>query len=131
MSPSRPSPKLSRGRLIQLVLRNLVSNAIKFTPKNGSIIVSAEVDFEDVQICVKDNGIGMNEETVSGLFTMEKVKSVRGTENEQGTGLGLILCKEFVDRFHGDISVESTPGKGSTFTIKLPKAIRRVEEQVA
>ena len=121
----------SNSNMIQLVLRNLISNAIKFTPKSGSITVFVEEDYEDIHIHVKDTGIGMDAKLASKLFQLESISSLRGTENETGTGLGLILCKEFIDKFNGDISVVSAPNKGSTFTVKLSNALQRVEEQVA
>lgn len=113
--------------MLQLVLRNLVSNAIKFTPKNGSIDVFMKQDYLDLSILVKDSGIGMSPETLSNLFKTNRHTSTRGTENEKGTGLGLILSKEFVDKYNGKLSVISEPGKGSTFTIRLRQAIPVLE----
>ena len=119
------------SNMIQLVLRNLVSNAIKFTSNCGSVVVSAKLALEDIRIQVKDNGIGMNAEVISNLFNIENVNSSPGTANEQGTGLGLLLCKEFIDKFNGEISVTSAPGEGTIFDIKLSNVITEVEEQVA
>ena len=109
--------------MIQLVLRNLVSNAIKFTPKNGSITITMKEIFQDVLINVEDTGMGMNRETLINLFSNDQYTTTLGTENEKGTGLGLKLCKEFVDKFNGELTVKSKLNVGSTFTIKLKNAI--------
>ncbi|NJN26006.1 MAG: GHKL domain-containing protein [Cyclobacteriaceae bacterium] len=113
--------------MLQLVLRNLVSNAIKFTPKNGQVCISMEQDYLDLLLTIKDTGIGMDKETSMGLFKTNRHTSTRGTENEKGTGLGLLLCKEFVDKYNGTLSVESQPGKGTSFTVRLPQAIPVLE----
>jgi two-component system, sensor histidine kinase and response regulator len=103
------------------VLRNLLNNAIKFTPKNGKVTIRAKNTAEGVQISVEDNGIGIPKEDVEKLFSIDgNIVSRPGTENEMGTGLGLILCKEFIEKMHGKIYVTSTPGKGSIFTFILP-----------
>jgi two-component system, sensor histidine kinase and response regulator len=103
------------------VLRNLLNNAIKFTPKNGKVIVRAKNTAEGIEISVEDNGIGIPKEDVGKLFSIAgNIVSRPGTENEMGTGLGLILCKEFIEKMHGRIYVTSTPGKGSIFTFSLP-----------
>jgi len=109
--------------MFQLVLRNLVSNALKFTPKNGTISVSMKEDHQNILIHVKDSGIGMSKEIMDNLFNASKHTSTRGTENEKGTGLGLKLCKEFVDKYNGELSVSSKPGEGTTMTLKLRDAI--------
>jgi len=106
--------------MVDSILRNLILNAIKFSHKEGKIIVSAiEVD-NVIQISVKDNGVGIPPEFQSGIFRIDKHTITSGTDNEQGTGLGLILCKDFVTRHQGSIWVESSPGKGSKFTFSLP-----------
>jgi signal transduction histidine kinase len=106
--------------MIKTILRNLISNAIKFTNKNGSVITGASVTDNNVEISVCDNGIGMTKETIAKLFRLDANLSTRGTENEKGTGLGLILCKEFVEKHGGKIWAESIPGNGSTFKFILP-----------
>ena len=106
--------------MIRTILRNLISNAIKFSNKNGSVITSASVADKKVEFSVFDNGIGMTKETIAKLFRLDVNFSTRGTENEKGTGLGLILCKEFVEKHGGKIWVESEPGKGSTFKFTIP-----------
>ncbi len=107
--------------MFSTVIRNLVSNAIKFTYPDGKIIVYSEDLINFVKISIKDNGTGMSEEEVSRLFRIDSHQSKRGTNEERGTGLGLILCKEFIEKNNGKISVESQLGKGSTFSIILPK----------
>ena len=109
--------------MFQLVLRNLISNALKFTPKRGTVTVEMKEEFQNILISVKDSGIGMSKEVMENLFNSNKHTSTRGTENEKGTGLGLKLCKEFVDKYNGELSVESEPGKGTVITVKLRGAI--------
>ncbi len=110
--------------LTRSILRNLISNAIKFTHEGGTVSVSTEkfheADKAFLKINITDNGTGMNEEKVQSLFKPEKACSTNGTANEQGTGLGLILCKEFAGLQDGKLYVESTVNKGSTFSLTLP-----------
>ena len=101
-------------------MRNLLSNAIKFTPAGGHITISSVHDAGSVNISVKDTGIGMSEEQISSLFCLEQSVPVTGSSEEKGTGLGLLLCKEFVDMHGGVIRAESVPGKGTTFSFTLP-----------
>jgi signal transduction histidine kinase len=108
--------------MIHTVIRNLVSNAIKFTHRNGSIIISTSHEEQYVLVSIKDTGLGISKEDQSKLFRMDTIISTQGTENEKGTGLGLLLCKEFVEKNKGKLALESSLGKGSTFTIKLPVA---------
>ncbi|MDD3052288.1 MAG: PAS domain-containing sensor histidine kinase [Candidatus Cloacimonetes bacterium] len=109
--------------MIRTILRNLISNAVKFTPKNGRIEISAIIKDNYIEIAVSDNGIGMTEKIRVSLFKIDANLSTPGTENEKGTGLGLILCKEFVEKHGGKIWVESESGKGSVFRFTLPKNI--------
>jgi signal transduction histidine kinase len=105
---------------LQTIIRNLVSNAIKFSNTGGRIIVKATLQDNIWEISVNDNGIGIQPENLAKLFiTGESVKT-RGTGNETGTGLGLLLCKEFVEKNKGRIWAESTPGQGSRFVFSLP-----------
>lgn len=106
--------------MLSVIVRNLMSNAIKFTPRGGKIVFNAEVDSRCVQILVKDNGIGMDIETKDNLFSVNRSVTRPGTEREPGTGLGLLICKEFVDRHQGEIIVESTLGNGSEFKVLIP-----------
>jgi signal transduction histidine kinase/ligand-binding sensor domain-containing protein len=106
--------------MIRTILRNLISNAIKFTHKNGKVGVKAIIAGKQVEISVSDSGIGMTKETMAKLFRIDTNLSTRGTENEKGTGLGLFLCKEFVEKHGGKIWVESESGKGSIFKFTIP-----------
>ena len=109
------------GDMLNTIFRNLLSNAIKFTSANGKIELKASEDQNRVEISVKDNGRGMNKENQEKLFKIDANYSTRGTDEEDGTGLGLILCKEFVDKHGGNISVESQLDRGSIFKFTLPK----------
>lgn len=106
--------------MLKTVLRNLVSNAIKFTNKGGTINITAEETPENVTIAVSDTGIGMKPEKLNLLFDISQVQTTSGTANEKGTGLGLIICKEFVTKHGGIIWVESVFGRGSVFRFTLP-----------
>lgn len=106
--------------MIDLVLRNLISNSIKFTHKKGKISVTISVNDQEILTSITDNGLGISENKLSTLFEINKPQNTLGTENEQGTGLGLILCKDFIENMGGKIWVESTLGIGSTFTFSLP-----------
>ncbi len=107
---------------INLVIRNLMTNAIKFTNDGGHVIIAAEEKGSEWLLTVTDNGIGMEPDVLKILFDKTAPYTTRGTANEKGTGLGLILCKEFVEKNGGRIWVESKPGQGSKFTFSLPKA---------
>ena len=109
--------------MLAIVLRNLISNAIKFTPKGGTIKIGVETRHGVSQygIYVKDNGQGIKPEIQARLFKISENISTEGTENEKGTGLGLILCKEFVEKHGGKIWVESEVGVGSKFIFTIPK----------
>lgn len=106
--------------LISSVLRNLLSNAIKFTPKNGKVSILAHKVLNNIEICVKDTGIGIPEEIGNNIFRIDIKYTREGTEQEKGTGLGLLLCKEFIERHGGKIWVESKLGEGSEFKFTLP-----------
>ncbi|MBA4410577.1 MAG: hypothetical protein C0397_14285 [Odoribacter sp.] len=108
--------------MIDLVLRNLISNAIKFTNKKGKISITIAEQNQEILTSITDNGIGISENKLATIFDLDKPKNTLGTENEQGTGLGLILCKDFIENHGGKIWVESTPGKGSTFIFSLPQS---------
>ena len=111
---------LADKNMLKTILRNLISNAIKFTHKNGKVEVNAIIENQYLKISIIDNGIGMTKEIIEKLFKIDANLSTRGTENEKGTGLGLILCKEFVEKHGGKIWVESEDGKGSIFRFILP-----------
>jgi signal transduction histidine kinase len=106
--------------MLKTVLRNLVANAIKFTNNGGSININAEVNSGNVTISVSDNGIGIKPDNLAKLFDISQVLTTIGTAKETGTGLGLLLCKEFVEKHGGRIWVESEIGKGSDFKFTLP-----------
>ena len=106
--------------ILKTVLRNLITNAIKFTKSGGNISVIAKREQNQVEIAISDNGVGINEETCQKIFNVSTNKTSLGTANEKGSGLGLILCKEFVEKLGGRIWVESEEGKGSDFKFTLP-----------
>ena len=107
--------------ILSLVLRNLILNAIKFTESGGKIEVNAHPNGNEIVVSVSDNGIGIKPEAKQSLFEKTSSYSTHGTANEKGTGLGLILCREFVEKNGGKIWMESELGKGSTFFFTLPK----------
>ncbi len=108
------------SNMVGTIFRNLLNNAIKFSNMKGCIDVSAQLKNEFVEISVKDNGVGLNEKTLKNIFKLEGVNSVQGTANENGTGFGLLLCKELVEIEGGQIWVESTIGMGSEFKFTIP-----------
>lgn len=110
--------------MITSLLQNLVSNALKFTHVDGSgrVCMSAKEISEGIEILIQDTGLGMTESQIEKIFEPEINASFKGTAGEKGTGLGLVLCKRFVDLNHGDISVTSQQGKGTTFKVVLPTA---------
>ena len=110
------------NNMFQTIIRNLVSNAIKFTPKGGKVKVSARIqDNKNFEISIHDSGIGMSKTMVDNLFRLDVQTNRKGTEEEPSTGLGLILCKEFVEKHGGKIWVESEVGKGSLFCFTISK----------
>jgi len=117
------SPEMSvwaDPEMLKTILRNLITNAIKYTPLSGKIILSAKQNLTKVEFKVRDNGIGMDNDTKNSLFKMGQTKSQAGTEGERGTGFGLMLCKEFVEKHGEKIWVESELGKGSDFVFTMP-----------
>lgn len=112
---------MSDQYMLETVLRNIISNAIKYTHSGGKISIKSFKIKHTLYIVVKDNGIGMSEEDLSKLFKPDyKMQSRRGTGNEPGTGLGLIICKEFVDLLQGNIEAKSKIGSGTEFEIRIP-----------
>jgi len=108
--------------MMMTVIRNLISNAIKFTHEGGEINISASAKENDIEIAVKDNGIGIEENDIEKLFTIDQNIVRLGTSEEKGTGLGLLLCKEFIEKNRGRIWVESKVGKGTGFYFTVPKS---------
>lgn len=108
------------SNMLQTILRNLISNAIKFTNIGGEIKIDARPDNDMLKITISDNGIGMDKQSLINLFNQEKHESTSGTASETGSGLGLVLCKEFVEKHKGKIWAESELDKGSKFSFTLP-----------
>jgi PAS domain S-box-containing protein len=108
------------SNMVRTVLRNLISNAIKFTPRGGEVRIIAGENNKMIELCISDNGVGISEERKGLLFHIDEKLSTPGTANETGTGLGLLLCKEMIERQGGHIRVESEEGKGSRFYFTLP-----------
>lgn len=106
--------------MLESVLRNLLSNAIKFSKRQGKIHIVATLNSEFVQFSVSDNGVGISADVQKELFLSNYINTTLGTEQEHGTGLGLFLCKEFVQLHDGNISVSSEPGRGTTFIVSIP-----------
>ena len=108
-------------RMVNTVIRNLITNAIKFTPKGGKVTVSSQFKEENsTEITIADTGVGIAQDTIKKLFRIDEKISTLGTENEPSTGLGLLLCKDFIEKHGGKIWVESEIGKGSRFIFSLP-----------
>ncbi len=110
------------SNMVETVIRNLVSNAIKFTPKAGKVTVEARQSGRFVELTVEDSGIGMTAETIEKIFSFYTKHTTKGTAGEPGTGLGLAFCREFVERNGGNIHVNSQVGLGSKFNVRLPAA---------
>ncbi|GET22460.1 PAS domain-containing sensor histidine kinase [Prolixibacter denitrificans] len=113
-------PVFADKYMVDTILRNLIANGIKFTHPRGKIRIHTEQNENQLTVSVADNGIGIEKEAIDKLFQIEYSYSTTGTARESGTGLGLLLCKEFIEMHGGKIWVESKPGKGSTFRFTLP-----------
>jgi two-component system, sensor histidine kinase and response regulator len=113
---------LADVNMLKTVIRNLISNAIKFTHQNGQVSVCVVQNHDVAEVTISDNGVGMSEEIRNKLFRIETGFTTKGTDDEKGSGLGLVLCKEFVEMHGGKIWVNSEPGKGSDFTFSIPVA---------
>ncbi len=110
------------GKMLDAILRNLLSNAVKFTKRDGRVIIKSKRTGDGtLEICVKDTGVGISEKDIKNLFKVEEKVSSPGTEGESSSGLGLLLCKEFVEKHSGRIWVESKENVGSTFFFTLPE----------
>jgi PAS domain S-box-containing protein len=106
--------------MLKMILRNIFSNAVKFSINNGKVIVSSRVENSMVRVSVEDQGMGMDRKTLATLFALDQMSSQRGTAGEKGTGLGLLLCKEYVNKHGGEIWAESVRHKGTVFYFTLP-----------
>ena len=111
---------MADASMLNTIIRNLLFNALKFTPDGGIIAIKAHLKENMATLAVQDNGIGMNEEVLSRVFTVENAKRQLGTSGEKGTGLGLMLCQELVRQHGGDIWIESEPGQGTVVYFSLP-----------
>jgi signal transduction histidine kinase len=105
--------------MLNIVIRNLIQNAIKFTPIDGQVSVGLKDEAGHKLIQVTDTGVGMDADKVSKLFDIRTNKTTEGTSQEKGSGLGLVLCKELIEKVNGLIEVSSKPGAGSVFTLKF------------
>jgi signal transduction histidine kinase len=117
---AQPITVMAHKNSVTTVIRNLISNAIKFTPKGGTITLAATKNNEEALITIADTGVGMSREVIDKIFRIDAKHSTKGTADEKGTGLGLVLCKDFVEKNRGSIGVQSEEGKGSTFYFTLP-----------
>jgi len=118
----RHAPVFGDKHMIHTVMRNLVTNAIKFTREGGEICISLEEIEGNLKISVADNGVGISSESLSKLSRIDQDHTTLGTNNEKGTGLGLILCKEFIEKHEGKIEVKSEKNSGSIFYISIPQS---------
>jgi signal transduction histidine kinase len=106
-------------KMLETVIRNLASNAIKFSYPNSEIRLRCAINSEVMAVSVEDDGAGMTEETLASLFNQEPSKPDKGTHGETGTGLGLILCRDFLLKHNSELKIQSKPGKGSIFSFSL------------
>ena len=114
---------LADRNMLLTIIRNLVSNALKFTPRGGKVNISAKTSVNHIiEVAIQDSGIGMSRSILDNLFRIDFKTNRLGTEDEPSTGLGLLLCKEFVEKHGGKIWVKSEVEKGSTFSFSIPMA---------
>lgn len=111
--------------MLRTVLRNMISNAVKFTPNNGTITISGENLATTTVVKVSDNGVGIPADKIDSILDNKTFQTTNGTNGEKGSGFGLLLCKEFVEKHKGTISVSSQEGEGTTFTMIFPKGITK------
>ncbi|MBN2509367.1 MAG: hypothetical protein JXB03_03785 [Spirochaetales bacterium] len=118
-----PHERIINGdsHMLSAIIRNILTNSIKYTPRGGEIFIECRAAEKDLELHIRDTGIGMDKETRDSLFTVGTVKRRKGTEEEKGSGFGLLLVDEFVKRHGGSIEVISAPGEGSEFVIRLPE----------
>lgn len=120
---------IADSQMLDAILRNLLSNCIKFTPINGKILINAECKNEKIILRIQDNGIGMNALQLERVFHLDKPFYSKGTEGEPGTGLGLVIVQEFLQLNQGTIHIESNEGEGCTFIITLPKSVSTISNE--
>jgi len=108
--------------MLSAILRNFISNAIKFTPKDGIVELSCNVVHNTLEIKISDTGVGISDEDIQVMLNSSQIKSKSGTKNEKGTGLGLFMCKEFIRKHNGILKISSEIGKGSVFTTIIPQS---------
>ncbi|GAB1349895.1 hypothetical protein MASR1M107_21090 [Ignavibacteriales bacterium] len=106
--------------MLDMILKNVISNAIKFTYYAGEVKITATPEGEYITLSIKDTGVGMTSDTLTKLFKLESIISTMGTNKEQGSGMGLLLTKDFIEIQGGSIVIESESGKGTTVLISLP-----------
>ena len=106
--------------MLETVYRNLVNNSIKFTPNGGKIAITSVLNEQKLYACIEDNGVGIEKKNLKKIFNIDSKLKTKGTNNERGTGLGLVICKEFINYHKGKIWTESEPGKGSKFQFEIP-----------
>ncbi len=111
---------LADENMVTSIFRNLISNAIKYSKRNGKLMLSSSVKNGFIVIKIKDEGIGMSEDVKESIFKPSKHSTTRGTEEEEGSGFGLLLCKEMIEWHNGSITFDSEPGKGTTFILNFP-----------
>lgn len=116
----QPATVLADTDMVDAILRNLINNALKFTPSGGRVSVDVEARGGEIRTEVRDNGIGISAQDLEHLFRLDHKSSGVGTNGEKGTGLGLQLCKELAEKQNGTLAVESTPQSGTTITFTLP-----------
>ncbi|MDN3667002.1 ATP-binding protein [Algibacter miyuki] len=111
---------LTDQNIFKTILRNLISNAVKFTNSGGQITITTTMNQNELQVTVTDNGVGMNKTRIQSLFNLSTNTTARGTNKEQGSGLGLILCQDLINKLNGKIWAESQEAKGSSFKFTIP-----------
>jgi len=107
--------------MVKTVFRNLISNAVKFTHNNGKIEILSSIVGDKIEFSIKDNGVGISDENLKNFVENKEMTATFGTNNEKGSGLGLMLCRDFIVKNGGDFSVDSTQNKGTTFTFSLKR----------
>ncbi len=128
VSNTDPLAVFADKNMVQLVLRNLLSNALKFTPSGGTVEIRSVCVDDSVKIEIADSGIGIAHEKINHLFHVERKVTTPGTENEPGNGMGLIMCREFLHYHETDLEIESTPYEGTTVCFMLPLALKEHTE---